>query len=146
MPRFVILTHDHPFLHWDLLLEQEGVGALRAWRLLAEPLSAPTIDAEPLADHRALYLDYEGPVSGGRGHVVRWDTGDYEIHSLRQSACAPGGSDAGAAEGEAARSSECLELRFAGARIRGLFALEGPPAGEAGESQRSLWRWRSLAE
>jgi hypothetical protein len=77
--RFVILTHDHPFLHWDLMLEREGV--LRTWRLLAEPVSGGMSPAEPLADHRAAYLDYEGPVSGGRGAVVRWDRGTYEIVS-----------------------------------------------------------------
>ncbi|HLQ45321.1 MAG TPA: hypothetical protein VK137_11370, partial [Planctomycetaceae bacterium] len=35
MPRFAILIHDHPFLHWDLLVEQAGV--LQAWRLLESP-------------------------------------------------------------------------------------------------------------
>jgi hypothetical protein len=28
-------------------------------------------------DHRLLYLDYEGPVSGNRGRVVRWDHGTF---------------------------------------------------------------------
>ena len=30
-------------------------------------------------DHRLAYLDYEGPVSGGRGSVTRWDQGTYEL-------------------------------------------------------------------
>ncbi len=77
MPRFVILEHDHPVLHWDLMLQEGDV--LRTWRL-AEPPSggAFTIAAEPLPDHRLIYLDYEGPVSGGRGIVKRWDGGKYE--------------------------------------------------------------------
>jgi hypothetical protein len=33
------------------------------------------VRAEPNADHRALYLDYEGPVSGDRGTVTRYDAG-----------------------------------------------------------------------
>jgi hypothetical protein len=33
--------------------------------------------AEPTADHRLLYLDYEGPVSGGRGTVTRVDAGSF---------------------------------------------------------------------
>lgn len=75
--RFVILTHDHPVLHWDLMLECDG--ALRTWRLLTEPAEAETSPAERLADHRLAYLDYEGPVRGGRGSVTRWDAGTYEI-------------------------------------------------------------------
>ncbi|MBN9117882.1 MAG: hypothetical protein J0I06_01725 [Planctomycetes bacterium] len=73
MPRFVILTHDWPFPHWDFLAEADG--ALRAWRLLSEPTPGADIVAEPNFDHRPIYLDYEGPVSGGRGSVSRWDAG-----------------------------------------------------------------------
>lgn len=76
MPRFVILQHDHPFVHWDLMLE---VGAaLRTWRLPAPPTEQPK-EATPLGDHRRMYLDYEGAVSGDRGHVKRWDAGEYEV-------------------------------------------------------------------
>ena len=76
MPRFVILTHDWPFPHWDFLVEVGG--ALRAWRVLAEPTLGEDIPAEPNFDHRLLYLDYEGPLSGGRGNVSRWDAGSCE--------------------------------------------------------------------
>jgi len=76
MPRFVILEHDHPFLHWDFMLEAGAV--LRTWRLLAEPLPGRTVEAEALGDHRLAYLDYEGPVSGNRGSVRRWDAGTFE--------------------------------------------------------------------
>ena len=79
MPQYVILTHDHPFLHWDLLLEKEGV--LKTWRLLKEPDSQSRIEVEALPDHRVHYLDYEGPVSGDRGTVSQWDKGNYEILS-----------------------------------------------------------------
>jgi hypothetical protein len=76
MPRFVILEHDWPIRHWDLLLEDGDV--LLAWRLLAEPAAGTTVPAERNADHRKLYLDYEGPVSGNRGTVTRWDAGEFE--------------------------------------------------------------------
>src|SRR6476619_1195636 len=79
MPRFVILEHDWPTRHWDFLLEAGP--ELKAWRLLAEPRYETDIPAEPNADHRLLYLDYEGPVSGGRGTVTRWDAGTFEWHS-----------------------------------------------------------------
>ena len=76
MPRFAILTHDHPEWHWDFLLEagQE----CRTWRLADEPAVGATIPAEAIADHRLKYLAYEGPVSGNRGQVTQWDAGGYE--------------------------------------------------------------------
>lgn len=76
MPRFVILTHDWPFPHLDFLAECGGV--LRAWRLLTEPTADADIPAEPNFDHRLFYLDYEGPLSGERGSVSRWDAGTGE--------------------------------------------------------------------
>ncbi len=76
MTRFALLTHDHPTPHLDLLLESAGV--LRTWRLTDWPPSGVTISAEPLPDHRRLYLDYEGPVSGNRGTVARIDGGPCE--------------------------------------------------------------------
>lgn len=76
MPRYVILAHDWPTPHWDFLLEAGDV--LRAWRLPAEPRAGTAIPAEANFDHRLLYLDYEGPVSGGRGRVTRWDAGTFE--------------------------------------------------------------------
>jgi hypothetical protein len=75
MPRYVLLEHDHPVLHWDLMLEA-GDG-LRTWRLAAPPQPGPVIPAVLLGNHRKMYLDYEGPVSGNRGHVVRWDAGAF---------------------------------------------------------------------
>ncbi len=102
MPRFVVLEHDHPFLHWDLLLEWGE--AARTWRLLAEPVSFDEpVAAESLDDHRLHYLDYEGPVSGNRGEVTRWDTGTFE----------PGDS-----------TSHAIEVDLDGERLRGRFRLE----------------------
>src|SRR5438874_2539346 len=65
MPRFVILEHDWPTRHWDFLLEAGDV--LRAWRLLDEPAPGKAVLAEPNFDHRLLYLDFEGALSGNRG-------------------------------------------------------------------------------
>jgi hypothetical protein len=77
VPRFVVLEHDHPVLHWDLMLEHDG--QLRTWRLLREPVGDDHVPAEPLPAHRLAYLDHEGPVSGDRGTVTRWDAGTYEV-------------------------------------------------------------------
>lgn len=85
MPRFVLLQHDHPFLHWDFMLEVGTV--LRTWRLLDYPAAGQTSRAEALGDHRLTYLDYEGPVSGGRGAVERCDTGTYEAVEMVEDQC-----------------------------------------------------------
>ena len=74
--RCVILRHDHPILHWDFLLERDEL--LESWRLLREPVLDEWIRAEKLPDHRTVYLTYEGPVSGDRGHVSRIVSGSYQ--------------------------------------------------------------------
>ena len=76
MPRFVILEHDWPERHWDLMLEAET--SLRTWRLGAPLVPGADVAAESIGDHRLLYLDYEGPVSGNRGCVKRWDWGEFD--------------------------------------------------------------------
>jgi hypothetical protein len=73
MPRFVVLEHDRPVLHWDLMLEAGDV--LQTWRLAKPPALGCAIEATALPDHRRIYLDYEGPISGDRGMVRRWDAG-----------------------------------------------------------------------
>ena len=114
MPRFALLTHDHPFVHWDLLIEAGETA--RTWRLLESParwMSAPTIEvaAESIAAHRLMYLDYEGPVSRERGRVVRWDHGLAEWLS----------------EGESS-----VRLRLNGERLVGELTLDR-------EALRPLW-------
>ncbi|HEY8504148.1 MAG TPA: DNA polymerase ligase N-terminal domain-containing protein [Gemmataceae bacterium] len=76
MPRYVILAHDWPAPHWDLMLESGG--ALRTWRLETPPRPGAEVAAEESFAHRPAYLDYEGPVSGGRGTVRRWDVGEFD--------------------------------------------------------------------
>ena len=75
MPRFAILAHDHPFPHWDFFLEVGEV--LRSWRLLASLEPGVPVTAEVIGEHRLIYLDYEGPVSNGRGRVQRIDRGTF---------------------------------------------------------------------
>jgi hypothetical protein len=81
MPRFVILRHEgrdpeQPSVHWDLMLESGAI--LRTWALAAFPTAGESTAAEQLPDHRLHYLDYEGPISGNRGTVTRWDRGTFE--------------------------------------------------------------------
>ncbi|MCS6976772.1 MAG: hypothetical protein NZM31_07140 [Gemmatales bacterium] len=77
LPRWVLLYHDWPpDSHYDLML-QDG-GRLLTWRLPEVPRSGVELTAERIADHRLIYLDYQGPISGNRGSVRRLDRGAYE--------------------------------------------------------------------
>lgn len=77
MPRFVILEHDFPEPHFDLMLEEGD--SLRTWRLPAMPRVGEFLFAPELPRHRRLYLDYEGPVGGDRGSVARRASGTYHL-------------------------------------------------------------------
>ena len=101
MPRYVILEHDHPVLHWDLMLEA-GAG-LRTWRLAEPPRPGRAAAATAIGEHRRAYLDYEGPVSGGRGRVTRWDAGTFSGEA--------GGADRVVVTLEGERVRGVLELR-----------------------------------
>lgn len=99
MPRTVVLEHSVPGEggHFDWLIDRDGRSPLLTFRLAppqrassAAPrgeggcqlLSTPppaSFAAERIADHRRLYLDYEGPISGGRGSVRRVAAGEAEI-------------------------------------------------------------------
>lgn len=80
MPRFVILQHVMPPAsrresHYDLMLERDG--KLLTWAVPEQPRPGLKIAAVKLPDHRLAYLEYEGPISGGRGEVRRIDAGEY---------------------------------------------------------------------
>lgn len=99
MPRTVLLEHRLPGGDWhiDWLLDRDGRSPLLTFRLprrqraaLALPgagggcqlLSIPppsAFTAERIPDHRRRYLDFEGPISGGRGSVRRIAEGEAEI-------------------------------------------------------------------
>lgn len=74
--RFVILEHNWNGIHYDLMLEENGV--LKTWRL-AEMLKPGTQVAKKLPNHRIDYLQYEGPISGNRGEVKRVASGTYVV-------------------------------------------------------------------
>jgi hypothetical protein len=75
MPRYAVLSHDWPTPHFDLLLE-DGETCL-TWRL---PIWPPQdgMPIERIPDHRTMYLDYYGPVSGDRGRVTTVERGLFE--------------------------------------------------------------------
>lgn len=80
--RFVVLRHEPGEagpreLHWDLMLEFGD--SLRTWAMHREPQIGEEIAADELPRHRADYLEYEGPVSQGRGTVRQFDLGTFEV-------------------------------------------------------------------
>ena len=75
MPRFVLLEHRWDGVHWDLMLESGET--LRTWAIDAPIVPGVELSARALPDHRVIYLDYEGPISGDRGTVRRVDSGSF---------------------------------------------------------------------
>ncbi|MFN3190093.1 MAG: hypothetical protein ACE361_06180 [Aureliella sp.] len=92
--RFALLRHEIPRpsqgernldyqleSHWDLMLE--GLEKLVTLQIaflpqLAAKSSLPSeLQAKRIADHRPLYLEYEGQISGNRGYVRRYAAGEY---------------------------------------------------------------------
>lgn len=111
MPRYVILRHDVPAggkrpSHWDFMLEHGEV--LRTWALERSPDAAESQPALSLPDHRAAYLAYEGPVSGNRGEVIRWDEGTFSTPDDL--------------------AGDRIECRLSGRRLRGSVVLMLSPA------------------
>ncbi len=108
--RFVLLQHSvSDNTHWDLMFEVGSV--LATWQLASDPtvtgaaLAPSGVPGRRIADHRAAYLDYEGPISGGRGCVRQVDAGRYRLLE---------------------RSPDCWVVELHGGRLLGVYEL---PAG-----------------
>jgi DNA polymerase Ligase (LigD) len=72
--QYAILEHRWDGVHWDFLVEDGPT--LRSWAIDSPIVADVDLPARELPAHRAVYLDYEGEVSGGRGTVRRWDRGE----------------------------------------------------------------------
>ena len=125
MARFVILRHDNTAgTHWDFMLEFGPV--LRAWALQDEPMMGVPgniIEAAALPDHRLAYLDYEGPVSGGRGRVECCDSGSIQIVEI---------------------SDEQITVDLAGQKLVGRATLVLLP--DVSDEQSSRWQFSFTAD
>lgn len=102
MRRFVILRHTMPAnagrpSHWDLMFEL-GESGLTTWAVNEPPDMAGDQRATQLPDHRAVYLDFEGPIPPDRGEVMRFDRGDCEV---------------------LVHEPHCVQFHLLGARVRG---------------------------
>lgn len=83
--RFVILHHQLVNgEHWDLMLEHGDI--LLTWQLTREPVERSMLPMEVvrIADHRKLYLEYEGSISGDRGRVKRVDAGSVIFREITE--------------------------------------------------------------
>lgn len=101
--RYVIQQHTTADgVHWDLMLEQDGV--LATFRLEEMPATShgAKIRAEKIFDHPLRFLTYEGPVQQGTGQVHIADWGIYHMEE---------------------RSEEAVALNFNGKALRGDFTL-----------------------
>lgn len=117
---FVLLEHDTTAAasvpatergrHWDLLVEAPGFERLPTWRLARNPLDdLGEIPAARIGDHRRLYLEYEGEVSGGRGVVRRVDRGAATVEHL---------------------TGERLHVTLSGRALRGRFGIAPSASGQ----------------
>lgn len=79
LARMVLLRHTlaDGSDHFDWMLECAS-GSLATWRVTERPDEVRRLRGERLADHRAVYLEHEGAVSGGRGVVRRVAAGECE--------------------------------------------------------------------
>ena len=98
-------------VHWDLMVEAGPDQPLVTFQLRGPPEGAGAAGRRT-PDHRRAYLDYEGPVSGGRGAVSIWDRG-------------------AVVDEQGDPRAPRWRARFAGARLRGAWELvDGAAAGE----------------
>jgi hypothetical protein len=118
MRRFVVLRHElppphDPAVHWDFMIEDHE--SLLTWAVAEEPHPGLAMIARQLPDHRKHYLTYEGPVSGGRGNVTRYDHGEFEwLH----------------------RSDDEVLVRVAGGKLNGQVLIVRSP------EQPEQWSWQ----
>jgi hypothetical protein len=82
----VLLRHDLPdgTSHFDWMVQRAPGQGLITFRVQERiDLQSPQVfTCERLPDHREVYLEYEGPISGGRGRVERMEAGGAEILHL----------------------------------------------------------------
>lgn len=128
--RFVVLYHQLPSRpgrgsHWDLMFQQGD--ALRTWAVAEmPPATGAAIQGRLLPPHRLAYLDYEGAVSGDRGHVRRLDRGTLQwITDTPQRAV----------------------IRIAGQRLRGQLSFQRLSEADSSDDECEAWMiWLSEAE
>jgi hypothetical protein len=101
--------------HLDFMVGQES--AFLTWSMNTWPSPGEIVVARKLADHRLAYWDYEGPISGDRGIVRRWDRGNCEF----------------------LRGTARFDVWLHGAILRGHVQLEVDPPANLADTYRMAW-------
>ena len=88
MRSMVLLRHElaDGTRHFDWLIDPGSPRALLTFRV-KEPIhtgDSRNFAAEMIGDHRRMYLDFEGPIPGGRGRIVRVARGALEALGEQQ--------------------------------------------------------------
>lgn len=96
-------------VHFDLMIEDGAV--LVTFQLDGPPAAGAPARGRRSFDHRARYLDYEGPISGDRGAVKIWDRGQVD-------------------DVEGGPRDARYEARVRGGRVAGLLVVAVAGAGE----------------
>ena len=81
MNRTVILKHTLPdgSWHYDWLIQVKQDDAMPVITFRTghrRPDEVGQFEAQQIGDHRAFYLDYQGPISEARGEVIRVAAGE----------------------------------------------------------------------
>ena len=110
--RFVIQRHRARRLHYDFRLEIDGV--LVSWAVPKGVTLDPAARhlAVHVEDHALAHADYEGVIPGaeyGRGDVIVWDRGTWELH--------------GAGDARAAVDAGEIHVDLYGEKLRGRVVL-----------------------
>ncbi len=78
---FVIHYHNTETDHYDFMIEKDDT--LLTWRIglddYKKMLNGDPASAVKIQDHDRKYLNYQGPVSCGRGNVKLIDSGKYKV-------------------------------------------------------------------
>jgi len=119
VPRFVVQKHvrSPDDWHFDLMLECGEV--LLVWQSGVPPDAEADLPClvRGLPHHRPAYLDYEGPIRGGRGRCTIHDRGTFEWLDPA----------AGLADPDDCDLQSLLRVRLAGERARGVYRLKREP-------------------
>jgi hypothetical protein len=85
--KFVIHHHRTEDIHFDFMIDNGK--ELETWQITEDRMEqfirGEEIPAKLIPPHRREYLEYEGPVSKGRGRVEIYDRGECRIISRKGS-------------------------------------------------------------
>jgi hypothetical protein len=82
--RFVIHHHLAEKEHYDFMIETKENEMLTTWRIALSDLDllqkGAEVKAQRIQNHKKFFLDYEGPLSSGKGSIIIFDSGFCKIN------------------------------------------------------------------